>query len=277
MGNEQSSINNTIKIGVIGLEKSGKSTLLNKLIGQDILPTSDKQKNQVTNVNILIKNTMSNKPQLFANNMIVADGISDICYAIQNINNNTHNNDNLLILKTNIKSLYDINSTTIDFYDTLGLEKQKSIKGKVVMDIVINCDVVLYILNFQDVIYNAIFRHYELLKKYKKKVYIIVTHIDLFVDNELFNSNIKIKNTVLDKYMEKGIKLNLDDIIPLNLLEMMNDNFKSLINIINNVKIELENIKLKNRLESLEDYKNAEIISNIFNVSTEIISNIVKR
>jgi hypothetical protein len=137
--------------------------------------------------------------------------------------------------------------------------------------------VVLYILNFQDVIYNAIFKHYELLKKYKKKVYIIVTHIDLFVDNELFNSNIKIKNTVLDKYMDKGIKLNLDDIIPLNLLEMMNDNFKSLINIINNVKIELENIKLKNRLESLEDYKNAEIISNIFNVSTEIISNIVKR
>ncbi len=38
------------------------------------------------------------------------------------------------------------------------------------MDIVINCDVILYILIFQDVIYNAIFRHYK-----------------------LFNSNIKIK------------------------------------------------------------------------------------
>ena len=295
MGNEQSSINDTIKIGVIGLEKCGKSTLLNKLIGQDILLTSDKRKDQVTNINVLIKNTLSDKPELLANNMIVAEGKEDVCNAIYNINHNANNNNNLLILKTKIKSLYDINSTTIEFYDTLGLERTKSIKGKtdeqrssvsiptevgrkIVMDIVTKCEVILYVLNFQNLIYDAIFRQYELLKKYKKIVYIIVTHPDLFVNNELFNSNIKIKNTVLSKYMEEGIKLNPDDIIILNLLEMTNnDNFQSLVNIINNVKIELENTKLKKRLESVEDYQNGQIMGNIFGISIDLISNIAKR
>jgi GTPase Era involved in 16S rRNA processing len=278
MGNDQSSINNTIKIGVIGLEKSGKSTLLNKLIGQDILLTSDKQnKEQVTNINVLIKNTMSNKPELLANNMIVAEGIDDISIAIRNINQNADNNDNLLILKTNIKSLYDVNSLTIEFYDTLGLERTKSSKGAIVMNIVTKCEVILYVLNFQDLIYNAIFRQYELLKKYKKRVYIIVTHPDLFVNNELFNSNMKIKNTVISKYMEEGIKLNPDDIIPLNLLETNNDNFQSLVNIINNVKIELENTKLKERLDKVEDYQNGQIIGGIFGLGIDLISNIAKR
>ena len=278
MGNEQSSINNTIKIGVIGLEKSGKLTLLNKLIGQDILLITDKQnKEQVTNINVLVKNTISNKPELLANNMIVAEGIVDVSTAIKNINQNTDNNDNLLILKTKIKSLYDVNSTTMHFYDTLGLERKKSVKGAIVMNIVIKCEVILYVLNFQDIIYNTIFKQYELLKKYKKRVYVIVTHPDLFVNNELFNSNMKIKNTVLTKYMEEGIRLNLDDIIPLNLLETNNDNFQSLVNIINNVKIELENTNLKERLEKVEDYQNYQIMGNIFEIGVDIISNISKR
>jgi len=278
MGNDQSSINNTIKIGVIGLEKSGKSTLLNKLIGQDILLTSDRQnKEQNTNINVLIKNTMSEKPELLANNMIVAEGIDDVSNAIRNINQNTDNNDNLLILRTKIKSLHDINSTTIEFYDTLGLERTKSTKGKIVMNIVTKCEVILYVLNFQDLIYNAIFRQYELLKKYKKRVYVIVTHPDLFVNNESFNSNMKIKNTVLSKYIGEGIKLNPDDIIPLNLLEMNNDNFQSLVNIINNVKIELENTKLKERLERVEDYQNGQIMGGIFGLGIDLISNIAKR
>ena len=278
MGNDQSSINNTIKIGVIGLEKSGKSTLLNKLIGQDILLTSDRQnKEQNTNINVLIKNTMSEKPELLANNMIVAEGIDDVSNAIRNINQNTDNNDNLLILRTKIKSLHDINSTTIEFYDTLGLERTKSTKGKIVMNIVTKCEVILYVLNFQDLIYNAIFRQYELLKKYKKRVYVIVTHPDLFVNNESFNSNMKIKNTVLSKYIGEGIKLNPDDIIPLNLLEMNNDNFQSLVNIINNVKIELENTKLKERLERVEDYQNGQIMGGIFGLGVDLISNIAKR
>jgi GTPase Era involved in 16S rRNA processing len=278
MGNDQSSINNTIKIGVIGLEKSGKSTLLNKLIGQDILLTSDRQnKEQNTNINVLIKNTMSEKPELLANNMIVAEGIDDVSNAIRNINQNTDNNDNLLILRTKIKSLHDINSTTIEFYDTLGLERTKSTKGKIVMNIVTKCEVILYVLNFQDLIYNAIFRQYELLKKYKKRVYVIVTHPDLFVNNESFNSNMKIKNTVLSKYIGEGIKLNPDDIIPLNLLETNNDNFQSFVNIINNVKIELENTKLKERLERVEDYQNGQIIGDIFGIGVNLISNIAKR
>lgn len=278
MGNEHSSINDTKKIGVIGLEKSGKSTLLNKLIGQDILLISDKRReDQVTNINVLIKNTVSDKPELLANNIIVAEGKEDVCNAIYNINHNANNNDNLLILTTKIKSLYDINLTTIEFYDTLGLERTKSIKGKIVMDIVMKCEVILYVLNFQDLIYDAIFRQYELLKKHKKRVYIIVTHPDLFVNNESFNSNMKIKNTVLGKYMEQGIKLNPDDIMPFNLLEMNNDNFKSLVNIINNVKIELENTKLKKRLESVEDYQNSQIIGNIFGAGINLISSIAKR
>lgn len=136
MGNEQSSINNVIKFGVVGLENSGKSTLLNKLIGHDILQTSDKRKEgQKTNINILIKNTMLEKPELIANNMIVAEGIDDVFNAIQNINNSTDILDNLMILKTKIKSVDNINYNTIQFYDTLGLEKQKSIKGCIVMDI----------------------------------------------------------------------------------------------------------------------------------------------
>jgi len=220
---------------------------------------------------------MSEKPELLANNMIVAEGIDDVSNAIRNINQNTDNNDNLLILRTKIKSLHDINSTTIEFYDTLGLERTKSTKGKIVMNIVTKCEVILYVLNFQDLIYNAIFRQYKLLKKYKKRVYVIVTHPDLFVNNESFNSNMKIKNTVLSKYIGEGIKLNPDDIIPLNLLEMNNDNFQSLVNIINNVKIELENTKLKERLERVEDYQNGQIMGGIFGLGIDLISNIAKR
>lgn len=260
MGNEQSSINNIVKIGVVGLKKSGKSTLLNKLIGQDILST-----NNETNNNILIKNSILENPELISNNMILAQGKDNICSTLSN-----NNIDNILVLKMKLKSL----DSNIQFYDTLGLERQKSHKGRIVMDIVRNCEVILYVLNFQDIIYEAVFTQYELLKKYKKTIYIIVTHIDLFVNNELFNSDMKIKNTVVQKFSDKGISLNIDSIILLNLLAENNDNFMLLVSIINNLKMELENIKLKKQLESVEYYQNDQIISGVVNIITSIAKNI---
>lgn len=273
MGNEQSSINNTIKIGVIGLEKCGKSTLLNKIIGQDIISTPCGQ-----STNILIKNTLLKNSELIANNIIVAEDIKNINNVFKNITFYADNSD-ILTLNTKIKSLYDINSNTIQFYDTIGLELVKNSKGKIVTDIVMKCDVILYVLNFQDLVYDVIFRHYKLLKKHNKKVYIIVTHIDLFVNNIEYNSNMKIKNMILNKYIENDIKLNPNDIIPLNLLGIndIDGSFETLVNIINNLKIELENMKLKRRLDDVEFFQNGQIVNGLFGAGVSIISSIVKR
>jgi GTPase Era involved in 16S rRNA processing len=273
MGNEQSSINNTIKIGVIGLEKYGKSTLLTKLIGQDIILTSCNQ-----STNILITNTMSKNPELISHNTIIGQGVDDINDAFKKITLYAENSD-ILTLKTKIKSLYDINSNTIQFYDTIGLELVKNSKGKIVTDIVMKCEVILYVLNFQDLVYDVIFRHYKLLKKHNKKVYIIVTHIDLFAKNAEYNSNMKIKNMILNKYMENDIKLNPDDIIPLNLfgIDDNDGSFATLVNIINNLKIELENMKLKRRLDDVEFFQNGQIVNGLFGAGVSIISSIVKR
>ena len=50
-----------------------------------------------------------------------------------------------------------------------------------------------------------------------------------------------------------------------------------MVNIINNVKIELENTKLKERLDKVEDYQNGQIIGGIFGLGIDLISNIAKR
>lgn len=144
------------------------------------------------------------------------------------------------------------------------------------MDIAKKCKVILYVLNFQDIIYKAIFRQYLLLKKHKKLIYIIVTHIDLFSDNELFNSNMKIKNTLIQKFTEHGIILNLDSIIPLNLLEQNNDNFMLLVKIIHNIKIDFENKKLEKWQADVENYQTAEIAGGLLGVGIDIISSIVR-
>jgi hypothetical protein len=80
-------------------------------------------------------------------------------------------------------------------------------------------------MKYQDIGYNAIYNHYDIFKKYNKKVYLIVTHIDT-----LHISDINIKNTIVYGYKKEKIIIDPANIILLNLLEQIDHKFITLIN-----------------------------------------------
>jgi len=224
MGNNQS--NDILNICVVGLVNSGKTTLINKIIGN--VPQDNYHP---TNVNIMISNNSMDESELITNNIIVSDNITNINNAIKNMNyyavDNMYNGQKLIALKTPLKLLYYINSDSTIFYDTCGLELTESNKGKNVLEITKKCNVILYVLKFNGLakLNPVVFKHYKLFKKYNKKVYIIVTHIDLYNI-----PNMNIKNSILQNYLAGGINIEPDEIILFNLLEHTNHNFISYIN-----------------------------------------------
>ena len=183
------------------------------------------QNYQPTNINILIKPSVSPDPELLANNIIIANNMDDVRATITNVNQCTTNYDKCLMLSTKFNSVYDINSHHVQFYDTCGLELNKSVRGKSVLNVVKYCDVILYVMKYQDINYNAIYNHYDIFKKYNKKVYLIVTHIDT-----LHISDINIKNTIVYGYKKEKIIIDPANIILLNLLEQIDHKFITLIN-----------------------------------------------
>jgi len=241
---------NITNICLVGLANSGKTTLLNKIIGKNILPS------RKTQVNFYVENT-------FDENAINL-----------NLDNQTDPRD-IINIKTPIAGLYEANKITTKFYDTICLELQKSNNGRIVLDICMNCDIILYVLNFKDIIRKQIFRHYEILSK-NKKVILIITQIDKLAENPLFDNKEKVRNFVFEKYKENNIKLNLCEIIPVNLLDNMKDNFNEVINIVNKTKRDVENIILRKKVKELDDIRDAENFSSFLGAGIDIITSLFK-
>jgi len=244
---------NITNICLIGLSNSGKTTLLNKIIGKDILPSGK------THVNFYVENTFDEKA---------------INLNLDNYNDNDPRD--IINIKTPIVGLYEANKITTKFYDTVCLELEKSNNGRIVQDICMNCDFILYVLNFKDIIRKQIFRHYEILSKNNKKVVLVITHIDKLAHNPLFDNKEKVRKYVFEKYKENNIKLNLCEIIPVNLLDNMKDNFYEILNIVNKTKRDVENIVLRKKVKELDDIRDAENFSNFLGAGISIISSIFK-
>ena len=244
---------NITNICIIGLSNCGKTTLLNKIIGKNILPIKK------TKVNLYIENSFDANSEDILKNLEEANNPYDI-----------------INIKTNIEGLYEANKRTTKFYDTICLELEVSENGKIVKNITQNCDFIIYVLNFKDIIRKQIFKHYEILNRDNKKVVLVVTNIDKFIHNNLFNTKEKIKNYVYEKYKENNLKLNLCEIIPVNLLDDSKDNFSEIINIANKTKKDVENIILRKKLKDLENYRDGEIFGKFMSAGIDILGSIFR-
>ena len=110
-----------IRIAVLGLYSSGKSTILNYIIGQDILPTSS---GECTRRGIIIRYHNKDEPELYKTKFIekldyytFEDSDSPLCSGFKDVSKtlNEYNNtncsfeDSFLILKIKIKFFEDYN------------------------------------------------------------------------------------------------------------------------------------------------------------------------
>jgi GTPase SAR1 family protein len=261
-----------LNIVVIGLKNSGKTTLLNKLIGTNILPT-----NKETNNNIIISNT--NERSVFLLNKVPYQNHlyheeEQIQKIILELPNSTINRD--IVIQTKIKCLNDNNLSNINFYDTIGLSETKSDAGLLVQEIARNASLLLYVINLYDIDKPIIYKHYNILKKYKIKVCLVITHCDKFEYDIYLDTTSKIKNKIINNYILHDINLVKDNT---NIIVMNedSDNFMQLKSIINNLKSDIEITNLNKRLTSMEDAENARFYSGMFGIGIDIVSSIIKK
>ena len=224
-------------ISIVGHNKAGKSSLLNLLIGEDILPSSVQRQ---TAFPVKIKHWDKedhNELQIMNNGKIIDKivGSNSINQHLRYVNKNIRDNKLIdkneynLYVKFNL--LKNNNIDIVEFYDTPGYG-EKNLYNKCNINI-INSKVIYYVMSISKLGEDDIFEEYKKLINNKRDIYIIVNKIDE-LKSDIPNVTIdQIKNLVKEDFHKKNIILDKNKIIPISIQD--NNNINELIQITKNI------------------------------------------
>lgn len=259
---ELNSLNSEFTISIIGNTNAGKSSLLNLLIGENLLPVNYKAQ---TSKPLKIIHTNSNKNELFINNtkitMDIKEELNNIDKHMRN-NEDSHFNSSRLMLKTGVKLLSqnNLDLDAIEIYDMPGFSENKNFPDEETKNIIEKSKLILFMIDIsrQDDIEIKI--NYMKILELNKNIILVANQIDKCDD-----SLDSIKKDIFSSFRKSGIILNMDRIIPIS---AKNDkNINVILNELGN-EIRLSKNYVSNKVIEIY-YKTAEIF---FTTNNSIIN-----
>jgi GTP-binding protein len=152
------------------------------------------------------------------------------------------------LVKSNVSIIFDQNNTTIDFikykkdnitfYDTAGVNNVKDFNNKILNDLVVNTDIILYILDSTVGVLNLDSQIISYLRRNKKKIWLIVNKYELKQKVDIIErsdkiyyisakENMSINNLyddILNYFNNKNIENQLKNNIATNIDDNINEN-----------------------------------------------------